>query len=242
MNKVGISGFWIKIIALITMTVDHIGFILFPNIIWLRYIGRIAFPIFAFFIAEGCKYTKNRLKRFLIIFILGAICEIGYIIFMGGWYGNILLTFSLSIILIYITQEIKNNIFIENKSTFKIVFLLLLVVLGVVGVWFFDYFLGVDYGFWGVMLPVAVSLFDSNRINNPPLILRKIDNHFTKMFLFCLMLIIMAFQDFSFHVYALMSIPLLLIYNGKQGKLKMKYFFYIYYPLHFVVLQLLSFL
>jgi len=41
------------------MTVDHLGFILFPSLIILRIIGRIAFPIFAYMIAEGCRYTKN---------------------------------------------------------------------------------------------------------------------------------------------------------------------------------------
>ena len=54
-----LSGNQLKIIAAISMTVDHLGFILFPSLIILRIIGRIAFPIFAYMIAEGCRYTKN---------------------------------------------------------------------------------------------------------------------------------------------------------------------------------------
>ena len=53
-----LSANTLKIIALISMTLDHIG-LFFGNILILRLLGRIAFPIFAFFISEGCFYTKN---------------------------------------------------------------------------------------------------------------------------------------------------------------------------------------
>lgn len=52
----------LKIIACIFMLIDYIGFFLYPEIIILRYIGRLAFPLFAFFIAEGAYYTKNKIK------------------------------------------------------------------------------------------------------------------------------------------------------------------------------------
>ena len=55
-----LSGNSLKIIAAIAMTVDHIGVVIFPNFAILRIIGRIAFPIFAFMIAEGCRYTKKQ--------------------------------------------------------------------------------------------------------------------------------------------------------------------------------------
>ena len=60
----------LKLIALVSMTVDHIGLILFPQYRVLRIIGRIAFPIFAYMIAEGCRYTSNRIRYFLTIFLL----------------------------------------------------------------------------------------------------------------------------------------------------------------------------
>ena len=56
----GLTGNQLKLIALITMTIDHIGFMLLPQVKILRAIGRIAFPIFAYMIAEGCQYTRNR--------------------------------------------------------------------------------------------------------------------------------------------------------------------------------------
>ena len=60
----------LKIIACITMLLDHMGFILFPQYPIFRIIGRIAFPIFAFLLAEGCYYTKNKLRHFIVNLIL----------------------------------------------------------------------------------------------------------------------------------------------------------------------------
>ena len=51
---------WLKIAATITMLIDHIGFVLFPNIVMFRIIGRLAFPLFAFQISIGFDKTKNR--------------------------------------------------------------------------------------------------------------------------------------------------------------------------------------
>ena len=56
----GLSNDRLKIIAAAAMLIDHIGAYLLPQVRILRIIGRIAFPIFAFMIAEGCRYTKNK--------------------------------------------------------------------------------------------------------------------------------------------------------------------------------------
>ena len=86
----------IKFIAAIAMVIDHVGYMFFDDLIW-RIIGRIAMPLFAFAIAEGCHYTKNRLRYFLSVFLLGAMCQAVYLIFTGDTYLNILLTFSCAI-------------------------------------------------------------------------------------------------------------------------------------------------
>ena len=59
---IGLSGNQLKIIAMLTMLVDHIGVQLFPECIILRIIGRLSLPIFAYMIAEGCLHTRNRPK------------------------------------------------------------------------------------------------------------------------------------------------------------------------------------
>ena len=71
LKRLTLSGNALKIIACVSMFIDHASLMLFPEIIWLRYIGRLAFPIFAFLISEGCRYTKNKLNYFLSVFILG---------------------------------------------------------------------------------------------------------------------------------------------------------------------------
>ena len=61
-----------KLIALITMIIDHIGAILFPEIRLLRIIGRIAFPIYAYLIGEGCIYSKNTLQYLAkVVIVIG---------------------------------------------------------------------------------------------------------------------------------------------------------------------------
>ena len=98
-EKYGLSGNALKIIALIAMTVDHIGVILLGgNVVW-RIIGRISFPIFAFMIAEGCRYTKNKRQYLGTIFLLGAVCQAVYYFGEKSLYQGILITFSLSIII-----------------------------------------------------------------------------------------------------------------------------------------------
>lgn len=61
------------------MTLDHIGIIFFPNIIFFRIIGRMSFPLFAYCTASGCIFTKNIKKYILRLFVLGFISQPIYI-------------------------------------------------------------------------------------------------------------------------------------------------------------------
>ncbi|MGL4790801.1 MAG: TraX family protein, partial [Anaerotignaceae bacterium] len=71
---------FIKIIGLITMTIDHIGMVIFPHEILFRIIGRIAFPIFAFQLAQGVKYTSD-IKRYITrLFIFAIVSQPIYMI------------------------------------------------------------------------------------------------------------------------------------------------------------------
>ena len=70
-----LSGNMLKIIAAVTMLVDHAGILFFPSQNIYRIIGRLAFPIFAYMIAEGCKYTRNKIRYFAMIFGLAAVCQ-----------------------------------------------------------------------------------------------------------------------------------------------------------------------
>ena len=76
MKKIGLTGNQLKILALIAMTIDHVGVMLFPESVWLRVIGRLAFPIFAYMIAEGCHYTRSKSRYLGLCIGVAALCRV----------------------------------------------------------------------------------------------------------------------------------------------------------------------
>jgi hypothetical protein len=94
-KKFGLTNNQLKIIACISMLIDHLGVSIFPGVPVLRIIGRLAFPIFAYMIAEGCRYTKNRAKYLGIMAAMALAFQIVYFVFMNDLYQGILVTFSL---------------------------------------------------------------------------------------------------------------------------------------------------
>ncbi len=220
-----LNGNTLKLIALIAMTVDHVGEILFPHIIILRIIGRLAYPIFAFMIAEGCFYTKHKYRYFFEVLGIGALCQIVYFVMFGSLYMNIMIVFAFSILITFTIQKA-----IDTRKVGMVILAAFLV-----GLAFFlsvilpNYVKGLqfDYGFVGIILPVAVYLIPKFKL---------------KLAVFAAGLIVLSvFNNPSVQYWGLFSIPLLMLYNGKRGKLKIKHFFYIYYPAHMVGIWLVSF-
>jgi len=70
----------LKIIAVLSMLVDHIGAIFFPKIIFLRIVGRISFPIFAYFVAEGWHYTHNKARYAILLFVFALLSFVPYLL------------------------------------------------------------------------------------------------------------------------------------------------------------------
>ena len=108
-NVGALSNNQLKMIALVCMTIDHIGAYILTDCIILRIIGRISFPIFAYMIAEGCTYTKNRKKYLGIMAITAFLYQTAYFVITGSLAQFILVTFTLSILLIYVTDYAKIN-------------------------------------------------------------------------------------------------------------------------------------
>lgn len=218
-----LSGNTLKILAALSMLIDHVGLMFFPRVPFLRVLGRLALPIYAFMIAEGCKYTRNRKRYFLTLFLLAAVCQSVYYFVDGTLYFSILVTFSLSVLMVYALDAVKG---VPGPVT------VLALVSAVAAVYVLNQRFTIDYGFWGCMLPVFASVFHKTKYDRIPL----------NVAMLGIGLLFLALDFGGNQWFALLSLPLLLCYSGKRGNWSMKYFFYIFYPAHLVILQAIAWL
>ncbi len=240
-----LNGNALKLIACISMLIDHMGLILFPEYSIFRILGRIAFPLFAFMIAEGCRYTKNKLKHFLMIFGLGILCQLVYIVSdyrSGISYMNVLITFSFSIGVIYALQLLKAQIFSKKARALPIIGAAVLFVGAVVSTYAFNAVIELDYGFTGAMLPVFASAFMFDP-KSEHIVKKKLDKNIIHVICLAVGLVFLFIESINpLKYYAVIALIPLLFYSGRRGKLNTKYFFYIFYPLHIGVLYIISYL
>lgn len=222
-NRGFLSGNCLKIIAAIAMVIDHVGLMFFPQNLLFRVIGRLAFPIFAFMIAEGCKYTRSRLRYFGQLFGLALACQIVYFFADGSMYLSVLFTFSLSVLVIFALQYCKEKLSAFSAAVFAA---------SAASVYALNQIFTIDYGFWGCMLPVFAAALHGTRFDRHPL----------NTAMLAIGLLLLWLDLGGLQLYALAAIPLLLCYSGRRGKRKMKYFFYIFYPAHLALLQIIVWL
>lgn len=125
----------IEIIAIIAMLLDHIGSVFFPDIIIFRIIGRLAFPLFAWGIARGYKYTKD-LKRYVIRLLLFAVVsQYPYYFLLRNGNLNIGFTLLAGLIVLWIYNSYLTNFI-------KCFIILSIIVL--------SQFLHFEYSFYGI--------------------------------------------------------------------------------------------
>ena len=222
------SGNQLKILALICMTVDHIGLFLLPRYTILRFVGRLAFPIFAWMIAEGCRYTRNMGKYLASVAVVGVLYQLEYFLLTGSMKMNILITFSLSVGLCWLlksTREKANRWFsVLRLAALAAVFF----VTDIVPLFLKNRGYAIDYGFIGVLLPVAIYLAQGKKLQL-----------LAAGAMLCLLAI---WSGWPVQWASLLAIPLLALYSGERGKSRLKWLFYIYYPAHLTVLWGLLFL
>lgn len=199
----------LKIFAIITMTIDHVGAVLYPQYHVLRIIGRFAFPIFAFLIVEGMIHTHDAKKYLIRLGTFALISEIPFDLafYNRYWYSgaqNIFFTLFLGALCIYILQ----NTYRQSVSyTFVICVSLIAEILNT------------DYGMIGVWL--IVSLFYTRG----------------KLWqvLITLFMINVCFYG-GIQMYATLAVIPIALYNGEKGT-GGKAFFYSYYPVHLLVIK-----
>ncbi len=126
------------------MIVDHVGLVFFPQIMPLRIIGRIAFPIFAAGIADGYRHTSNLKMYFYRLLFFGAISQIPFMILFGKNELNIIFSLLLSLLFIFACDKRKY-------------WLALLIII-------FAYFIKCDYGLYGIIMTSLFYFFRSQKL------------------------------------------------------------------------------
>lgn len=209
------SFFTLKLIAIITMTIDHIGY--FNDIPLFRVIGRVSFPIFAFLIANGIRYSSN-IKKYLATLLgfalLMSISINSFYYFMSALKMPDINIIFYTLFLGGLASYLHKQFFFTNKLILIPISLLLLLAL----------YLKVDYGFLGVLL-IYLFYLSTDKIST---------------FLITLLFSLLTYTNSVYIVFSLISFLPIYFYNGSKGFNLNKYFFYIYYPLHFLVIYLLS--
>lgn len=135
------NTFYLKLLAVTLMVVDHIGFFLYPQYTILRIIGRLSFPLFGFLIANGYKYTRDKKKYFLRLFIFANIIQIPSLFMTIP--VNIFYTLSFGLLCIMIYESGYNEV---NR------------IVGIAGVLVITLMIQPDYSIYGVLLIFIIHL------------------------------------------------------------------------------------
>lgn len=209
LEKYGLSTFALKLFACVIMLIDHIGAILLPNVIMLRIIGRLSFPIFCFLIVQGYIHTRDVKKYFIRLVLFALISEIPYDLAFFGRVNfgqqNVFFTLALGLFVIIVIDR-------ANKIVSYIAFILACAL---------AYILKTDYDLFGVLLIMMLYLVRGKKI------LEAITVFATNVGL-CV----------GIQRYASIAMFPIALYNGKKGP-SLKYFFYIFYPVHLLILYLI---
>lgn len=95
----------IMLVAMITMLIDHIGAVFLPEQEWIRLIGRIAFPLYAFGIVMGYRNTSNLKKYFMRLAALAFISQIPYVLLFETFQLNVIFLFLVALFSLYLVDH-----------------------------------------------------------------------------------------------------------------------------------------
>ena len=211
----------LKVIGIVSMTIDHIGYFLFPQMTLLRILGRLAYPIFAYMIAEGCRYTKNKVRYFCTVLAIACACSAVTYFAERSLYQSIFTTFFCAMLLIFVLDAAAKTAERAEKIFWGICAAVLVFL-------YFAVFqlrmipgFETDYGFLGVITPALVWLGRSKA---------------EKLLGLTVGLCLLSAELGAVQFCSLAAVALLYFYNGKRGNHSLKWAFYGYYPLHIAAL------
>ena len=226
-----LNGFHLKLIAICTMLIDHMGYTLFPGVMWLRCVGRVAFPIFCFLIAEGCVYTHDRKKYALRLLVFALLSEIPYNLMNSGmiwdpYDQNVLWTLLTGALVCWLIDW-------ALKKCTPLSFVLTGAAM-VAAYWLLEAF-RTDYGGWGMLLVAA--FYGVHRAPSGAVV-KMIAQAFGLAFF---SLGVMG-GYLSIELWSLVSLAPIWLYNGQRGfsNKAVQYGFYAFYPVHILALSLIA--
>lgn len=221
------SSFVIKVIACIFMFCDHIKYASPELVNFVTvYLGRIAFPLFAFLITEGYAHTKDVYKYRKRLFVTAIISQVPFILFrtlVGEWNClNIIFTFVISINAMMIYDKLNNKFLAVLADLFLIIL---------------AEFLHIEYGWYAMVVVLIFHIFKNKKVWMSIL-------YILTVIVYYLVNELNIFVNVNAMIYAICTIlPLIfiLMYNGKKGRDDKRLFYY-FYPVHLIVIYIFSFM
>ncbi len=237
-RKFACNASTLKSIACVLMLVDHMGMMLFPSLLWLRMLGRLAFPIFAYQIARGAQHTRNFKKYALRLGVFALLSEIPFDLAVTGRifstaYQSVMLTLLLGLFCCGCVARLKQKPF----SFGGICALLALPMLAMAGEW-----LDSDYGAAGILTVLLFYLTGEQKWGRllqlagmALLHIGMLGGYLLHFSLFGIPL------SFPLQGFALLALPLIWADDGSLGKLSnfWRKALYLFYPMHLILLYLI---
>lgn len=213
-----LSGSALKIIAMLSMVADHCAYYLLDGNTWayevMRCFGRIAFPVFAFLVAEGFAHTRNRMRYFLSLLLFAVISEVPWYLLNGAdGTHNVMFTLALGVAALAVFERLQKH------GALAIAAILLVALSAEIS--------GLDYGWHGIVEILVFHLFRSKKYCQSTRLLQ----------------LAFAFPFMSHYgiIGALLACFIIFLYNGTRGIIHgkvAKYGFYAIYPVHLIIIKL----
>ncbi len=218
MERTPLSQEGLKLIACVTMLIDHVGAVFFPQNLWLRVIGRLAFPIYCFLLAEGARHTRNPVKYALRLFVGLLLAEIPFDLALYGQISFAHQSVMFTLLLAFFMAQAMKKLPLWGK------------LLVVIPFYFAAELLHTDYGGLGI---VMAAVFIIGRELPEPMVIQTAGLAITNLAWFSTSFIQPA---------AVAAMVPIALYSGKKATRSklLQWAFYLFYPAHLLVLWILS--